>query len=125
MRPDFSQLARQQRTIATFVGETATHRRYRGVSAGQPQFGIGDEPIYASRTVTGLFRPSTFEEIQQAGGQIVQGDIMATLLDCQPDKRDEVVWRGTIYRVESEFIPERIVGGAGYRGLLRRGDATG
>lgn len=125
MRPDFGQHARQQRTIASFVGETALHRRHLGVITGLPQFGVGDAPQYASRTVTGLFRPSTFEEIQQGGGQIVQGDIMATLLDCQPDRRDEVVWRGVIYRVESDFIPERIVASSGYRGLLRRGDATG
>lgn len=124
MRPDFGNIARQQASIASFVGETATYRRYLGVSAGTPQYGIGDEPIYAAQTITGLFSPSTFDEVQQGGGQIVIGDIMASLLNCQPDRRDEVIWRGVIYRVESDFIPERIFASNAYRGVLRRGDAT-
>ena len=125
-RPDFGQRARQMRAIASFVGETATLRHFVSASAStNDAYGIGAEPQYLAQRVSGLFRPMTFDEVNEGGGQFIEGDVMATLLDVQPNTADEIVWRGTIYRIESDFIPERIVGAAGYRGLLRRGDATG
>jgi hypothetical protein len=125
MRPDFNNIARQQRHIAQHVGETAMWRKYVSASAGNPAYGIGNEPRYVQRTVTGLFNPVPFEEMQQGGGQFVAGDMHATLIDCQPNGSDELIWRGTTYRVESDFIPERLLGASAYRGVLRRGDATG
>ena len=124
MRPDFGSILRQTRAIASHVGETAMWREYVSASAGNPAYGIADETYYSLHLITGLFRPATFEEIQQAGGQILYGDINATLLDVRPEGQDEITWRGTNYRVESDFVPERIMGSSGYRGLLRRGDAT-
>jgi hypothetical protein len=121
MRPDFGQHARQQRDIAQFVGETATLRAYVSASAGVPQYGIGNEPRYAERTVTGLFRPMTMEEIQAAGGQYIAGDMQATLIDCIPTTADEVIWRGVAYRVESDALPQRIVQSSAQRIVLRRG----
>ena len=49
---------------------------------------------------------------------------MASLIDCLPTTADEVIWRNTVYRAESDFIPERIVAGSAHWGILRRGDAT-
>jgi len=125
MRPDFNQHARQQRHIAQHVGETATWRKYVSASAGNPAYGIGDEPCYVQRGITGLFRPMTLEEVQNAGGQFIAGDIIATLIDCRPGTSDELIWQGVTYRAESDFLPERLLGASAYRGLLRRGDATG
>lgn len=121
MRPDFGQHARQQRSIAAFVGETATLRTYVTASAGQPQYGIGNEPVYAERVVTGLFRPMTQEEVQAAGGQFIAGDIVATLVDATLGTSDEVVWHGVPYRVESDPLPQPIVGSSAQRIVLRRG----
>lgn len=123
-RPDFGRTQRQQRGFAQHVGETATWRKYVSASAGNPAYGQGDEPQYVERTVTGLFLPVTFEEIAAAGGQYLAGDMKASLLDCQPGSRDEVRWSGTIYRIESDVIPQAILGRSAWRVLLRRGDAT-
>lgn len=120
-RPDYSQLRRQQRAIGRYVGETATWRRFHSASAGSPALGVGDEPAYVERRITGLFVPVTFEEVGQAGGQFVAGDMRATLLDCQPGSQDEVVWSGTVYRVASDAMPQMLVGRSAWRVLLRRG----
>lgn len=119
-RPNFNLMQRQQRDLAQFVGETAQWRHFVGLATGSPAYGVGDEPIYHTLTVTGLFAPMTLEEVQAAGGQYSVGDVKATLVDCAPDSRDEIVWRGTYYRVESDPIPQRIVGGTTHC-LLRRG----
>lgn len=122
-RPDFNLTIRQARGFAQHIGETATWWKYVSASAGNPVYGIGDEPCYVQRIVTGLFEAVTFQEIGAAGGQLVAGDMNATLFDCQPSKQDEIVWSGTTYRVESDVTPQSIVGRKSWRMLLRRGDA--
>lgn len=124
-RPDFGRVQRQTRDIGQFVGETATWRKFVSAAGGNPAYGEGETEYYVERRVTGLFKPVEFEEIAAAGGQFVSGDVMATVLDCQPGSRDEFIWRGTIYRAESDPVPQRIVGSSAYRLLLRRGEATG
>lgn len=126
-RPDFSQITRQQRDIASFVGETALWRSF--VSGGdvvnaQSMYGEANPFAYQTRVLTGLFRAPQFNEISVAGGQFFAGDVMATFVDTIPSARDRIVWRGVEYRVESEPVPQQIVGRSAYRMLLRRGDAS-
>lgn len=120
-RPNFDLMQRQQREIASFVGETATMRRYHTAQAGAPQFGVDNKAVYIEKTITGLFNPMTLQEIQAAGGMFVAGDIHATILDYVPSSADEIIWRGVIYRVESDHLPQPIVGASAHRVLLRRG----
>lgn len=120
-RPDFSRAERQQREIGGFVGETAVWRQYVTAQAGTPSYGRGNSPQYAERTITGLFNPVSFDEIAAAGGQYLAGDMKATLIDCKPGTRDEVIWSGTVYRVESEVIPQALFNRNGWRMILRRG----
>ena len=120
-RPDYGRMMRQQRNIAAWVGETATWRKAVSAQAGQPAYGVGDTPRFVERTVSGLFQPVTIEQITRAGGQLLAGDIQATLLDCAPTERDEVRWSGAIYRVEGQPVAVAIVGRDGWRVLLRRG----
>lgn len=120
-RPNFDRMQRQQREIASFVGETATIRRYHTAQAGAPQFGVEHKPVYIEKIITGLFNPMTLKEIQAAGGQYVAGDIQATILDYIPNTADEIVWRGVTYGIESDHLPQPIVGASAHRVLLRRG----
>ena len=124
MRPDFGRIHRQQQHIAAFVGETATWRKYISASAGNPVYGIGDEPQYQQRIVTGLFNAVVFDETMQAGGVYYAGDIVAALIDCRPAGEDEILWSGVTYRAASDPLPEAILGRSAYRVILRRGDAT-
>jgi len=123
MRPDFGQIQRQSRQLAEHLGETATWKKYVSASAGRPEAGIGDEPCYVHVTITGLFVPVSFDEIAVAGGQLVAGDMRATLVDCLPSKQDEIVWSGVVYRIEADTIPTR--GYSGWSTVLLRGAATG
>jgi hypothetical protein len=121
-RPDYGRIQHQARQIGNNVGYTATIRRYLSGSGGVPQYGVSELPQYNERLVTGMFVPVTFEEISRAGGQYIAGDMKATILDYHPQPNDEVRYSGTIYRVESDPMPQPMLGQMGYRCLLRRGD---
>lgn len=125
MWPDFGRVQRQHRFIGQLVGETAIWRMYVSANAGTPAAGVGPEPYYMDRLITGTFRAALFDEVQAAGGQFFAGDVIATLLDCQPGPRDEVQWSGTIYRIATDTTPQAIHNRQSWRMVLRRGDATG
>lgn len=125
MRPDFEEFRRQHRQIADFVGETATWQKYIGDTTGTAAYGIGNEPTYAARTITGLFRVVQPAEIAEAGGVYVAGDIQATLIDCAPAKEDRILWSGAKYRAESVPVAQAVIGRDAWTVLLRRGDYTG
>jgi hypothetical protein len=121
-RPEFSQVRRQHRVIASFVGETATWHKFASASAGAaPEYGIEGVACYAARTVTGLFRQVSLDEVGQAGGVLVAGDMRATLVDCIPSAEDEISWRGVRYRVVSDPVLQAIAGRTAYQMVLRRG----
>lgn len=124
-RPDFQLLARQQRDIAASVGETALWRRYVSASAGSPQYGIADADSYVETRITGLFQSVQFAENLAPGGQFNAGDMVATLIDCVPSARDEIIWRGVTYRMESDLTPQQLLGKSALRVVLRRGQPTG
>ncbi len=128
-RPDFSLLARQQRSISEYVGETAQWRRYVSADTFAPSSlaaGIGAASYYyQSQVITGLFSPVSFDEIGQAGGYLMAGDMRATLVDALPGNEDEVVWRGVAYRVVADPLTQQIVGASAKRFILRRGQGTG
>lgn len=127
-RPDFALLARQQRAIASFVGETAIYQYYVSAAA-QNQLGeavgLGASQYSATRVITGLFSPVTLPEIYAAGGQLITGDMNATLIDAIPGPSDAIVWRGVNYRVVSDPITQQILGRSAYRFVLRRGQNIG
>lgn len=125
-RPNFDRMQRQQRLIAEWVGETATFRAYASaVSPGvmSEAAGVGDVAYYSQRTITGLFSYATppFTENYFPGGNVMTGDVFATLIDCLPGANDELVWQGVNYRVVGSPIPQHIAGRSAYRMLLRRG----
>lgn len=127
-RPNFDYMARQQRDIAAYVGEVATWRRYVSADALSPSSlaaGGGAASYYSTRAITGLFAPVSFDEIGQAGGLLMAGDMRATLIDAIPAPEDEIVWRGVNYRVASDPIAQPIVGSSALRFILRRGQNTG
>jgi len=123
-RPNFDYMARQQRDIASWVGEVATWRRYVSADSLAPSSlaaGGGAASYYTTRPVTGLFAAVSFDEIGQAGGYLMQGDMRATLIDAIPAPEDEIVWRGVSYRVMSDPLTQPIVGASALRFILRRG----
>jgi hypothetical protein len=123
-RPNFDRMQRQQREVASYVGEVATLWRYVSASAGTPAYGIGNAPQFVRLTMTGLFAPVLPEEIQAAGGVYLMGDVRLTPIDVLVGTADQVIWRGAAHHVVSDPLPQPMVGGA-VRLLLRRGGQTG
>lgn len=126
-RANFNQMARQQRMIGGNVGETAIWEGYVSANAvGITALAFGEAGVlnYVPRVVTGLFALPPFTKDLFPGGQIIAGDIQATILDFLPSQNDRVIWRGIQYRVESMPVPQQLVGRSAYRMLLRRGDAA-
>lgn len=126
-RPNFNLLARQQRQIGANVGETAVWQGFvsaNSVAATAAAFGEYGALNYNQRTVTGLFALPPFAKDLFPGGQLLAGDIQATIVDFLPGLNDRITWRGVSYRVESQPVPQQIVGRSAFRMLLRRGDAA-
>jgi hypothetical protein len=129
-RPDYSRMSRQMRDMAQFIGETATWRKYVSAGGGNDAYGVAATNYYTERVISGLFAPVesntiAFWEMMGMGGTYMQGDMEATLIDCQPGSQDQIIWQGVSYEAVSDPIPMRIVNRNGYRLILRRGDATG
>ena len=121
-RPDYGRVQRNLRQIGVNVGQTATVRRYVSGSAANAAAGISDEPQYTEFIVTGLMTFVTFDEVQVVGGNYIEGDVKATIIDYHPQAEDEIRYSGTIYRMGSEPTVQPILGQTGWRVLLRRGD---
>jgi hypothetical protein len=129
-RPDFGRVTRQMRGISEQVGETATWRKFISAGGGNPAAGVAKTHYYVERTITGLLSPVepatiAFMEMMGQGGTYIQGDMEATLIDCQPGDKDQIIWLGVSYEAVSDPIPMKLVNRSGYRLILRRGDATG
>jgi hypothetical protein len=111
-------IALQTQTIFASVGQTVTWRAYVSASAGVPAAGIGSQPAYAQRTITALFAEVTQPDAQANVGMLTMGQFLVVTRE-QLGKQDELLWRGTAYRVESDPTPYRIDGF--WQTLVKRG----
>jgi hypothetical protein len=118
--------------IAGEHGQAVTWRQYVSASTGTSSAyygGGGTTRYYREQTITGLIAAprmgeSRFREYSIFGGQVLAGDIVVSL-PHEMDRQDELIWRGTTYRVESDSTPITQGGTTWYRALMRRGDVTG
>ena len=114
-RPDREYIARNAGIIFSGAGETAILRAYVSGAAAANDFGYADSFRYNERTVTGLFAIGTIggvtlaREMQLAGGQ-AQANILTVTLPFSIGAQDEIIWRGTAYRVDGQGTPE-VLGG--------------
>lgn len=125
-KPRFDLIQRQQRSVAEFVGETARYISLisaDSIGTTASMFGEAGTLHYLGQTVTGIFRLPKFAETLFPGGQIIAGDIEATIVDFVPTQYDRVQWRGISYRIESQPVQQQVVGRSAYRMILRRGDS--
>lgn len=128
-RPDVERLRRNAATVFSGNGETATLRTYVSASAGAPQFGVAHGLTYNERIITAMFASNIFgaprpNERAWPAGLTQNAELMMTT-EWPVDARDEVVWRGTAYRVAGAAMPETIGGRVMYRNPLRLAAQTG
>lgn len=122
-RPDFERIKRNANVVFAGAGETALLRTFVSASAGSPQYGVGDSFNYTETIVTAMFAAALFgapRPTEQAwpGGQTQMADLMMTT-DRAIGARDEVVWRGTAYRIAGEAMPEHLGGHIMFRNPLK------
>ena len=128
-RPDFEYLRRNAHVVAAGAGETATLRAWVSAADGAPHFGVQVSDYYANRLITALFASDIFGaprpfERDRPGGQAQEARVQVTT-DRPLNARDELIWRGTAYRVAGDAVPQHIGGHVLYRHSLVLAGPTG
>ena len=123
-RPDREYIARNAGVIFSGAGETALLRAYVSGASAANDFGYADSFRYNARTVTGLFAIGPIggvtlaREMQFAGGQ-AQANVLTVTLPFSIGAQDEIIWRGTAYRVDGQGTPEVLGGRVLWRSPLK------
>jgi len=92
------------------VGQVVTWRQYISASASAAVAGFDSTPYYREQTITALFNPlPQLGEIQTPAGTVESG-IFSVATRQRLGLRDELIWNGENYRVESESIEAKIAG---------------
>lgn len=118
---------RQQLDILKYAGHTAIWRQYISATTGTQDAGLGDTLYYREQWVSALFGGGPLGsygpavERQAALGMITSDGIQAVTRQ-KLGVRDELVWRGEVYRIESESVPSLMDGF--YMTELARGEAN-
>jgi len=129
-RPDAALIRRNAQVVFAGAGETALVRRYVSGTTGAPRFGVSDTFNYAERMITGLFHIGAAVGLAQARESLTPGgESQAAQLFVTTDEalgaQDELVWRGTAYRVDGQGTPQVLGGRVQWRSPLRLAAATG
>jgi len=128
-RPDPARIQRNALDVIGNAGETATVRQYISGTTGTPKYGAATTFNYIERVVTGLFASTLFgaprpNERDLAGGQAQNADMLFTTTSAL-GAQDEIIWRGTAYRVAGATMPENLGGRVLFRQPLRLANKTG
>jgi hypothetical protein len=130
--PQPQRIARQFNAIGTEHGQPVTLRTYVSASTGTTSAyfaGGGTTRYYVERPITALFYAPSLGKVQDrqqqlAAGQVLVGRMVVSLSEAV-GAQDEIIWRGTAFRVESDNTPTTFGDRVWYRAILTRGDATG
>lgn len=122
--PDPNRMSLQSQAIGEFVGHSVTWKCYVSATTGNQAAGIGETYHYRQQAITAVmaFGRDNREpnlQFQMPGGQLLAGEVYA-MTEMQLGVRDEIIWNGTAYRVESDTLQERI--GNHWNTRLKRGD---
>lgn len=124
--PDYYRIQRQMADHQfAHAGQVVTWRQYISASASASVAGFDATPYYREQTITALFGRgglgNALPELaatQTPAGTLESGAFFA--VTQQPlGLRDELVWNGDTYRVESESMEAKIAGN--YVSRVRRG----
>lgn len=102
----------QVRNLVETAGMEVTWKKYRGITAGKPEYGIGDILNYDEKPIRVIIVSPQLPQTQREGGQIVEGQIRIACME-QLGNQDEIVWMENHYRVDSDITPI-ILGGVVY-----------
>ena len=126
---DRERIQSNARQVFQANGETAILRKYVSASAGTPKFGMGDQYQYMSAVViTALFHGHHHggipRERQQPGGISMAAHIYCTTVTALA-QQDELIWRGTAYRMDGASTPQVLGGRVQWQNPLILAGTTG
>jgi hypothetical protein len=130
--PNPQRIKAQFSVINQHAAETAIWQQYVSASTGTASGywgGQGTTRYYRDQCVSALLAApqmgeGRFRETQLPAGQVLAGDAMISLSQ-RIGSQDQIVWRGTTYRVEGDRVPINLGDRVWWRTILSRGDATG
>ena len=122
---DRARLVSQASHVFANAGEAATLRRFVSASVGTPKFGVATQYNYTTFTVTGLFYERRMPVESLVGGGITTQGKLYVSLQSEISQRDEIIWRGTAYRVDGMVTPENIGGRFQWKAPLEVAGRTG
>jgi len=123
--PEARQIAADLAGIAEAAGTAATIRRYVSETASAtPWLGTRATPTVQERRVRLIsLRPATMREIAEAGGRLLDGDMIALLPSQAPgdlSARDHIAIEGAEWQIASEPRPQSLYGQRFLSVILRR-----
>jgi hypothetical protein len=102
-----------------YAGHSVTWNQFVSADGGDDVLGIGETLYYREMLVSAHMTFSANNETQAGVGQIATQTVYSTT-EFKPTRRDEFVWDGVVYRVESDPQPARV--GGQWTTRLTRGD---
>lgn len=103
------------------AGHRMLWRRYTGDSGGDPARGVAPEPQFVESEILGYIQFVPRDDEQSPVGMIYDERAIVTTRE-KLGQRDELVWQGRRYRIESSPAPSLMTG---YWSVnARRGDAA-
>lgn len=118
--PNQPRIQTQAATVFQYAGQTATWRQYVSASTGiMSVMGGGVVVSYREQAITALFAPlPPNPEMQSPAGMIAADQFQVTTRE-RIGRQDELVWRGSTYRLESDPSPATLPGY--FVALVKRG----
>jgi hypothetical protein len=113
-------MAQQAQEIRQYAGHTVTWKQYVSAVTANAVLGLGDTLYYREQPITAVMSYQTNMEHQAGVGQIAR-EVLYAMTPFEIGSRDELVWQGVTYRVESDSQPSRV--GSQWKFRLERGDS--
>lgn len=97
----------QTRQIMTDAGHSLLWREFISATTANDVIGLGDTYHYRETWVSAHMTFKDNVQTQEGGGQVISQTLKATS-DYQFGDRDELVWLGVTYRVDSDNMPAKV-----------------
>lgn len=117
--PNYRRMSAQATDVLTYAGHVVTWKQYVSAVTANPILGLGSTLYYRESLVTAHMAYQSNSERQYGAGQM-EGQTLFATTRVKPSMRDEFVWDGSVYRVESSPQPSRF--GGQWVTRLKRGD---
>jgi len=117
--PNYRRMSGQAMQVAQYAGHVVTWKQYVSAVTANPILGLGDTYYYRQQLITAHMAYQSNSETQYGAGQMAGATLYATTR-VKPSTRDELVWDGVVYRVDSQAQPSKF--GGQWVTRLKRGD---